>query len=148
MAPGPHATHRWKWKTPLFALLVIFTNSFGNFCIARGMRQLPPLRSPFELIVAIFTPWVGLGVVLLIVWLLGRMMFFSFADLSYILPLTSLGYVLSTLLGRFFLNEQITPQRWAGTVLIMIGTALVGSGNPETLHHRDEPANQRAPEEQ
>lgn len=134
MASGSSSTTRWKWKTPLFALVVIFTNAFGNFFIARGMRLLPALHNPADLIVAIFTPWVGFGIALLITWLLSRMMFLSFADLSYMLPLTSLGYVLSVLLGRFFLNEQITPQRWAGTVMIMIGTLLVGGGNPDTTH--------------
>jgi drug/metabolite transporter (DMT)-like permease len=138
MAPGSSSTARWKWKTPLFALVVIFTNAFGNFFIARGMRQLPPLGHPADLILAIFTPWVGLGIALLITWLLSRMMFLSFADLSYMLPLTSLGYVLSVVLGRFFLNEQITPQRWAGTVFIMIGTILVGAGNPDTTPQTEE----------
>lgn len=137
MAPAANSTERRKWKTALFAAVVICTNAFGNFFIARGMRRLPALGSPLDLIAAIFTPWVGLGIALLILWLVGRMMFLSFADLSYMLPLTSLGYVLSTVLGRFFLNEQITPQRWAGTVLIMIGTALVGSGNPDTTPHGD-----------
>jgi len=132
MASGQNFTARSKWKTPLFALFVIFTNAFGNFFIARGMRQLPPLAAPLDLIVAIFTPWVGLGVLLLITWLLSRMMFLSFADLSYMLPLTSLGYVLSAVLGHFYLNEQITPLRWAGTVLITIGMVLVGLGNPNT----------------
>jgi drug/metabolite transporter (DMT)-like permease len=131
---------RWKWKTPLFALVVIFTNAFGNFFIARGMRQLPALGHPADLIVAIFTPWVGLGIVLLITWLLSRMMFLSFADLSYMLPLTSLGYVLSAVLGHVFLNEQITTERWLGTGLIMVGTMLVGSGSPETTHHVADPA--------
>jgi drug/metabolite transporter (DMT)-like permease len=137
MAPAANSAQRWKWKTPLFAAFVIFTNAFGNFFIARGMRRLPALGSPLDLIAAILTPWVGLGIALLILWLFGRMMFLSFADLSYMLPLTSLGYVLSTVLGRFFLNEQIAPQRWAGTVLIMIGTVLVGSGNPDTTPHGD-----------
>jgi drug/metabolite transporter (DMT)-like permease len=29
-------------------------------------------------------------------------------------------------MGHYFLNERITAQRWAGTLLIMAGTALVG----------------------
>ena len=37
----------------------------------------------------------------------------SWADLSYVLPRDSLGYVASALIGRLFLNEQITPARWA-----------------------------------
>jgi len=104
------------------------------------MRQLPALGNPADLIVAIFTPWVGLGVALLITWLLSRMMFLSFADLSYMLPLTSLGYVLSAVLGRFFLNEQITTERWAGTALIMIGTMLVGAGSPDSTKRRESAA--------
>ena len=63
------------------------------------------------------------------------MAFFSFADLSYILPVTSLGYVLNALMGHFFLGESITLLRWAGTFLIVAGTVLVGAG---TSHHADQ----------
>ena len=70
------------------------------------------------------------GIALLILWLLSRMALLSWADLSYVLPVTSLGYVASALIGRFFLNEQITPARWAGTLLIVAGTVLVGVGSP------------------
>jgi uncharacterized membrane protein len=52
--------------------------------------------------------------------------------LSYVLPVTSLGYVANAFMGRFFLSEQITPQRWAGTLLIIGGTVLVGMGRPRT----------------
>jgi drug/metabolite transporter (DMT)-like permease len=54
----------------------------------------------------------------------------SWADLSYVLPVTALGYVANALLGRYFLSEQISPQRWAGTLLIVAGTTLVGLGSP------------------
>jgi uncharacterized membrane protein len=59
--------------------------------------------------------------------MLARMALLSWADLSYVLPVTSIGYVLTAVVGRIFLGEQVTPQRWLGTVLIMAGTALVGS---------------------
>ena len=67
---------------------------------------------------------------LLILWLLARMALLSWADLSYVLPVTSLGYVGNALMGRFFLNEQITPERWMGTLLIVGGVALVGLSQP------------------
>jgi drug/metabolite transporter (DMT)-like permease len=118
-----------RLKTWLFVAIVILTNTFGNFFIARGMRSLPELTSAFGLIQAIFTPFVALGVTLLIVWLLSRMMLLSWADLSYMLPVTSLGYVANALLGRFFLNEHVTATRWAGTLLIVGGTVLVGLGS-------------------
>jgi len=40
--------------------------------------------------------------------------------------------VLNAVLGRVFLGEQVTPARWAGTLLIMAGVVLVGLGNPKT----------------
>ena len=116
-----------QWKTRLFAAIVIATNSLGNFSIASGMKHLPvPEGAPLRLIQAIFTPWVALGVCLLILWLLSRIALLSWADLSYVLPVTSLGYVANALMGYFFLGEHITLQRWAGTFLIVGGIMLVG----------------------
>jgi uncharacterized membrane protein len=69
---------------------------------------------------------VAVGVSLLILWLLSGMALLSWADLSYVLPVTSLGYVANVAMGHYFLNERITAQRWAGTLLIVAGTALVG----------------------
>ena len=127
---------RLKWKTRLFAGIVVASNALGNFFLARGMRHLSASpNSPLTFIEAIFTPWVALGITLLIVWLLSRMALLSWADLSYVLPVTSLGYVASAIIGRFFLSEQITPVRWAGTALIVAGTILVGRGSP---HSRSE----------
>ena len=59
--------------------------------------------------------------VLLIVWMLSHMTLLSWADLSYVLPVTSVGYVLAAVAGRLFLAEQITMARWAGIALIVAG---------------------------
>lgn len=94
------------------------------------MRGIPSaVNSPVALLAAIFAPWVALGILLLILWLLSRMAFLSFADLSYVLPVTSLGYVASAFIGHFWLGETISIQRWAGTLLIVGGTILVGRGS-------------------
>lgn len=118
---------RLRWKTRVFAIIVILTNAFGNFFLDRGMRGRIT-TTPVEYVAAILTPWVMLGISLLILWLLSRMALLSWADLSYVLPVTSMGYVASALIGRFFLSEHISPQRWAGTLLIVAGTILVGMG--------------------
>jgi drug/metabolite transporter (DMT)-like permease len=121
---------RLEWKTRLFAAIVILSNTLGNFFIARGMRGLAePADSPLHMLLAIFTPWVALGIALLILWLLSRMVLLSWADLSYVLPVTSLGYVANALMGHFFLGEHITLARWSGTLLIVAGTVLVGMGS-------------------
>ena len=121
---------RLEWKTRLFAAIVILSNTLGNFFIARGMRGLAaPADSALRMLLAIFTPWVALGIALLILWLLTRMVLLSWADLSYVLPVTSLGYVANALMGHFFLGEHITTARWGGTLLIVAGTVLVGLGS-------------------
>ena len=91
------------------------------------------LRGPFEYITVLFQPAVALGVVLLILWMASRMALLSWADLSYVLPVTSVGYVLVALAGRILLHEQITTRRWSGIALIMGGVALVSVGTaPQT----------------
>jgi drug/metabolite transporter (DMT)-like permease len=91
------------------------------------------LPTPLAYITVLFRPVVTLGVLLLILWLGSRMALLSWADLSYVLPVTSIGYVLVALAGRVLLHEQITAKRWAGIALIMVGVALVSGGTaPQT----------------
>ena len=125
---------RLQAKTQLFTLIVIVCNPLGNYFLTRGMKSFTGelSLSPVGYIAAIFTPWVALGISLLIIWLLTRMTLFGWADLSYVVPVTALGYVLSALTGRFFLDEQISGQRWAGTLLIVAGTVIVGRTSVHT----------------
>ena len=128
---------RLRWKTRAFAAIVILSNAFGNLSLTWGLRYGAGelTTSPLSFLRAIFSPWVSLGICLLIAWLISRMLLLSWADLSYVLPVTAFGYVLTAVLSRLFLGEQITPARWAGTLLIMAGVILVGLGNP----HSEEP---------
>jgi len=114
-------------KTRIFTIIVVLSNVLGNFFLDRGMHNRTT-TTPLEYVQAIFTPWVMLGISLLIVWLVTRMALLSWADLSYVLPVTSIGYVGSVLMGWWFLSETVSPTRWAGTALIVLGTVLVGRG--------------------
>jgi uncharacterized membrane protein len=123
---------RLRLKSWICAVVVIFSNVFGNFFLKRGMPA--QLASPLDYLTVLFRPLVALGVVLLILWLLSRMALLSWADLSYVLPVTSMGYVLVALAGRLLLHEQITARRWTGIALIMTGVALVSGGTaPQTV---------------
>ena len=88
--------------------------------------------NPLGYVRAMWNPFVAAGIVLLILWLLTRMALLSWADLSFVLPLTGLGYILAAVLGHMFLNESITVGHWVGTVLICCGTALVGMTDQQT----------------
>lgn len=127
------ARRRVDLKTKLLATFVVATNVLGNFSMSWGMKHLSADHlnsdlglSPLAYIRLIFTPWVLLGTVLLVLWLLSRMTLLGWADLSYVLPVTSIGYVLSVFLGKVFFGEQVTWQRWLGTALIVVGIVFVG----------------------
>ena len=126
---------RLRVKTWICATVVVLSNVFGNFFLKKGMP--PDLPTPWSYITVLFHPWVALGVVLLILWMMSRMTLLSWADLSYVLPVTSVGYVLVALIGKVMLNEAITSRRWAGIVLIMAGVALVSCGStPSTTREQ------------
>jgi len=127
-------------KTKLLTIFVVCANVLGNFSMSWGMKhQTTDLGfSPVEYIRLIFTPWVLLGTALLILWLLSRMTLLGWADLSYVVPVTSIGYVLSAVLGKVFFGEQVTWQRWLGTGFIVIGIIFVGLTAANTT--KQEPA--------
>jgi uncharacterized membrane protein len=121
---------RLRLKTWVCAVIVVLSNVFGNFFMKLGLPE--PLTTPGEYITVLFRPTVALGVGLLIVWTLTRMALLSWADLSYVLPVTAIGYALVAIVGRVALNEQISVKRWIGIGLITAGVALVGGGVPQT----------------
>ncbi len=118
-----------RLKTRVLTAVVILANVFGNFLMGWGLkhRGVALGSSALEYLVVLFNPWVAAGVLLLTLWMLSRMALLSWADLSYVLPVTSIGYVLNAVMGRLFLAEHISAARWSGTLLIVAGVALVGS---------------------
>jgi drug/metabolite transporter (DMT)-like permease len=122
-----------RLKTWICVLIVVFSNAFGDFFMKRGMPDHIRLATPLEYIGLLFQPWVTFGVLLLILWQMSRMALLSWADLSYVLPVTSVGYVIVALIGKWLLNEAISPRRWAGILLIMAGVALVSGSAPATV---------------
>jgi drug/metabolite transporter (DMT)-like permease len=121
-------------KTAICAVIVVLSNAFGDFFMKRGLPDSGRLSTPLEYVTMLFQPWVTAGVLLLILWQLSRMALLSWADLSYVLPVTSIGYVVVAVIGRVFLSESISNTRWAAIVLIMAGVALVSGGTaPSTV---------------
>ena len=128
MSLGQNPNARLSSKTRLVALIVILSQSLGNWSLAWGMKHDAPhmALSPIAVLRAIFSPWVGLGIVLLILWLLSRMALLSWADLSYVMPVTAISYVVTAFAGRLFLGENVSLARWVGIVLVTAGVTLVG----------------------
>jgi drug/metabolite transporter (DMT)-like permease len=131
------ASSHLRTKTRLLTVIVVTSNVLGNFCLSLGLKRAAISLAFFPLgyIEALFHPWVAVGVTLLILWLLSRMALLSWADLSYVLPVTAVGYLFTAIIGKFFLFEQVSWQRWAGTFLIMAGVGMVSSTPLRTTYH-------------
>ncbi|HUM03859.1 MAG TPA: hypothetical protein VLT90_00260 [Terriglobales bacterium] len=105
-------------------------SSAGDSLLARGMKDLGnvSLHNLSSLILAILDPWVASGILLLLAFFASYMSALSWADLTYVLPASSLGYVLVALVARFGFHETITPARWLGIALITAGVGFVAAG--------------------
>jgi transporter family protein len=114
--------------------LLLLLNPLGNLLLAWGLKHFPSALAinPLEYLSAMVTPLTALGIALLILAFFTRMVLFSIADLSFMLPITASGYVIAAVYGKLFLGEQISAQRWLGTALIFVGIAFVGSTSVKT----------------
>ncbi len=140
-----HSTMTFRRYLVLAA--VTLTSAFGDTFLSRGMKALGPvsLSHPAALIHAVFSPWVASGIVLLIGFFASYMASLSWADLTYVLPASSMGYVIMTLLARFWLHEHVSPLRWLGIVLITAGVGFVTRGPSWTDHRAQEAAASEEP---
>ncbi len=115
-------------------LLFLLLKAGGNFAMAWGMKHVPDQVStnPPLYLRAMLNPFVALGIAALILSLLTRMALLSLADLSFVLPVTAIGYVFAVLIGKVFLHETVSGRRWLGATLIFIGALVVGTTSRNT----------------
>lgn len=133
----------------LVLAVVTLTAAFGDAFLSRGMKALPAvsLSHPVALIHALFSPWIAAGILLLIGFFASYLTALSFADLTYVLPATSLGYLVMTILARCWLHEHVSPLRWLGLVFITAGVGFVARGPSWTEEETSVPALAPAMEE-
>jgi len=129
-------------KYLVLAGVTVFS-TLGDSLLARGMKELGgvSLHNFSGLLFAILNPWVGAGILLLLAFFASYMSALSWADLTYVLPATSLSYVLVAVIARIRFHEQISPTRWLGIALISAGVGFVAAGPSLTpsRHQTDQP---------
>jgi uncharacterized membrane protein len=114
----------------------------GDSMLSYGMKQTGSISIHHlqGVILALLNPWVAIGILLLLGFFATYSAALSWADLTYVLPATSLGYVLLALAAKFLLHEHVSAQRWLGIVLITAGVGFIAGGPEITVHPHAETA--------
>lgn len=120
-------------KYLVLAGVTLFAAS-GDSLLSVGMKRIGSISASRlgDMVLAFLNPWVAVGILLLLAFFACYMTALSWADLTYVLPATSLGYVLVALIAKFFLHEQVSTLRWIGILLISSGVGFVASGPART----------------
>jgi len=123
-----------NWYIRGLALAVVLFNVTGNYFLSIGMRSIGPMdsTSPAGYVKAILHPNVLIGIALLICWLIAQLSLFSWADLTYVLPITASAYVITAVLGAFSLHERVSRSHWLGILLIAGGVLVVSRTRART----------------
>lgn len=118
-------------KVLITMVTAVCCGSIGDIFLKIGMEKIGPvsfgsLKAILHTGIAIFkSPMIIIGIICLAGFFFLWLALLSWADLSFVLPLTALSYIATPFLCRIFLNEIITPLRWTGIVVIFIGVIMV-----------------------
>src|SRR6266480_1211544 len=118
-------------KTTVVLTLAILAQAIGDMLLSKEMKSLVSSDLTANIhwlslvLQAAGSPTIWLGTVFLTLFFLLFTAALSWADLSFVLPATSFGYVVNVASAHYFLGETVSPLRWAGTVLISTGVVVV-----------------------
>jgi len=112
----------------ILLLVSVVFGATGQFLFKIGMQsygQVSAMDAFKNLLSIIITPQVFSGFVLFglssVLWL----SVISKSQLSYAYPMVSMGYVLTLIMSKVFLNEQVGFHRILGTILIISGVLFI-----------------------
>lgn len=127
---------------------VTLFSAIGDTLLSRGMKDVGSISLSHlsHVILAITNPWVALGIVCLLTFFACYTNALSWADLTYVLPATSVGYILLAFIAKYELHERITTGRWFGIALITMGVGAVAGGPEKTTTPQSVPNPEQIPE--
>ncbi|MDQ3012194.1 MAG: EamA family transporter [Acidobacteriota bacterium] len=130
-------------KTLVVLFIAICAQTLGDVCLTKGMKSIGEVNTLdpaklFQIGVQVFTtPYVWLGIVILSIFFGLYLVALSWADLSFVLPVTAFGYVLNAFMSWQLLGEHVSPMRWLGTLVICFGVAVVSRTEQRTTKQEE-----------
>ena len=118
-------------KTFLLVLVAALVGGTGHVMLSKGMKTVGDLtEAPGSMLGgmlarAMSSPWLLLGVTLQATFFVLYLTLLSRANVSQVLPMTAIDYVIVAFLAQLLLAEAVTPARWLGIGFIVVGVFLV-----------------------
>jgi drug/metabolite transporter (DMT)-like permease len=118
-------------KTVTLVLIAAVIGGTGHVFLAKGMKTVGDLtEAPSERVGgmvarALSNRWLLLGVTLQATFFAMYLTLLSRAEVSQVLPMTAVDYIVVALLAWALLGEAVTPGRWMGILLIVAGVFMV-----------------------
>ena len=113
-------------STLLWVGIASLVGGIGHVILAKGMKIVGSTSVGSPVVRTLSSPWVLLGVALQAAFFFIYMALLSREDVSKVLPLTTLNYIIVALFAQLLLAEPVTPLRWTGIGFIVLGVFLVG----------------------
>lgn len=118
-------------KTFVLVLIAAIIGGTGHVMLSKGMKtvgdltEAPSAKLGGMIGRAVSNPWLLLGVVLQATFFFMYLTLLSRADVSQILPMMAVDYIVVAVLAQALLGEVVTGARWAGIGFVVVGVALV-----------------------
>jgi drug/metabolite transporter (DMT)-like permease len=118
-------------KTFVLILIAALIGGTGHVLLSKGMKtvgdltEAPAGRLGGMVGRAVSNPWLLAGVGLQATFFFLYLTLLSRANVSQVLPMTAIDYIVVAFLAQLLLAEVVTPARWAGIAFIVAGVFLV-----------------------
>jgi drug/metabolite transporter (DMT)-like permease len=112
-------------------LVGLLFEAIGVVFLSRGLKEIGELgeislRGVLQLAGhGVANPHILLGVFFEALFFVALLILISKADVSFVWPLTSLSFVITTIAAKVYLHEHVSSLRWSGVCLIMLGAGLI-----------------------
>jgi drug/metabolite transporter (DMT)-like permease len=115
----------------IFFFFIVVSGTGGELCVSRAMKSIGEVhdfrpRALIQFVLrAMRLPWMWMGIFMMALGFFALLAILSFRELSFVVPVSALSYVVGAVGAKLFLGERITRNRWLGIAVVAIGVTLV-----------------------
>jgi drug/metabolite transporter (DMT)-like permease len=115
----------------IFFFFIVVSGTGGELCVSRAMKSIGEVhdfrpRALVQFVLrAMRLPWMWVGIAMMALGFFALLAILSFREVSFVVPVSALSYVVGAVGAKLFLGERITRNRWLGIAIVAIGVTLV-----------------------